>query len=426
MSKYPSYDEMKDSGIEWLGEIPEHWGMVKLKYITSCLDNRRIPLNSSERSEMQGEYPYYGANGIVDWVNDFIFDEKIILLGEDGAPFKEFGKEVAFLINEKCWVNNHAHILKADGINPIFLTYSLNCVNYNPYLSGSTRYKLTQNDMKKINIAFPPLKEQQAIADFLDRETGRIEELIEKKEKLIELLEEKRQSTINQAVTKGLDSDVEMKDSGVEWLGDIPEHWSMVKLRRIISKFVDYRGRTPTKTKSGIPLITARNINDGKLNHEISPEYISKEDYKEWMVRGFPEVGDVLLTTEAPLGEVAQVKNPHIALAQRIILFKSNEVYIIDNYLKYHFLSRFGQSELLSNATGSTARGIKASRLKATRILIPSLEEQEEIADYLDQETNRIDNLIDKTKEQIANLKEYKQALISNAVTGKIKVTEEL
>jgi len=207
------------------------------------------------------------------------------------------------------------------------------------------------------------------------------------------------------------------KDTGVDWLGEIPAHWRLHQLRRVIEKFVDYRGATPEKVPNGIPLITAKNIKKGIIDFELSQEFIKEEDYNSWMVRGFPEFGDVLVTTEAPLGESAQIIDQEIALAQRIILLKANKNHISNDYLKYYFVSDFGCGELWSRATGSTAIGIKASRLKETLITAPPLKEQKTITSYIDRETAYIDTLISKKECLITLLQEKRAALISHAVT---------
>jgi type I restriction enzyme S subunit len=228
MSKYRRYERYKDSGVEWIGEIPEHWEVSKLKYLTYCLDGKRIPLSSEQRGEMQGDIPYWGANCIIDYVNDWLIDGEVVLLGEDGAPFFDKYKDVAFYSNEKIWPNNHVHVLRAlQSINAKLLTYILNTVDYSNYIKGSTRDKLTQSEMKNIFIQLPPVKEQKAIANFLDQKTAEIDALIADKEKLIQLLQEKRQAIITEAVTKGLNPNVRLKDSGIEWIGEIPEHWGI-------------------------------------------------------------------------------------------------------------------------------------------------------------------------------------------------------
>ena len=274
-------------------------------------------------------------------------------------------------------------------------------------------------------VLLPSENEQCAIAAFLDRKTAHIDALIAKKERQIELLQEKRAALISHAVTKGLDPDVPMKDSGVEWLGEIPAHWEIAQLRRVVAKFVDYRGHTPEKVESGVPLITARNIKNGHIDFSLSTEYMREDEYEDWMVRGWPEIGDVLITTEAPLGETAQVTDTRIALAQRIILLKVNISRMINEYLKYHFLSAFGQGELWSRATGSTAIGIRADRFKDSLVAVPPLEEQEEIVHLLNNKITVLERPLQKIEQSIERLREYRTALISAAVTGKIDVRDE-
>jgi len=194
--------KMKDSGIEWLGEIPEGWTVRRLKYVAQNFDNVRVPLSAEERGQVEGSCPYYGATGIIDYVNDYLFDGEYLLIGEDGAPFFSENEDVAFIAKGKFWVNNHAHILKTYENSDIrFIMHSLNCVDYKEYITGSTRDKLTQSDLSCIVIPLPPLLEQQAIANFLDQKTVRIDELIKKNERLIELLKEYRQALISNVVT---------------------------------------------------------------------------------------------------------------------------------------------------------------------------------------------------------------------------------
>ncbi len=197
---------MKYSGVHWLGGIPAHWEIKRLKHITTCLDGRRVPLNSEQRSEMQGEYPYWGANSIVDRIDRWLFDEDLVLLGEDGAPFFDPTRAVAFSVSGKIWVNNHAHILRpSQGINSRFLAEALNTVDYRAFIDGSTRDKLTQGDMNHIPIQHPPFPEQLSIAAFLDRETTRLDTLASKARYHIEKLREYRTALISAAVTGKID-----------------------------------------------------------------------------------------------------------------------------------------------------------------------------------------------------------------------------
>jgi len=193
---------MKDSGVEWLGEIPAHWEIAPLKYLTTCLDGKRIPLNVEDRAGRQGPYPYWGANGVVDHIDDWLFDEELVLLGEDGAPFFDSYKDVAFVVRGKIWVNNHIHVLRPrTSANPSFLAQCLNVVNYGLFIEGSTRDKLTQGKMNDIPIQCPPPDEQHAIAAFLDRETERFDALVNKVQESITRLREYRTALISAAVT---------------------------------------------------------------------------------------------------------------------------------------------------------------------------------------------------------------------------------
>ena len=157
---YPNY---RHSGVEWLGEVPEYWGITRLSRVITCLDGRRIPLNAEQRADLQGLYPYWGANGIVDHLDDWLFDEPLVLLGEDGAPFFARNKIVSFSVHGKIWVNNHAHVLRPTGVHQAFLTHLLNCTDYASFIDGSTRDKLTQNDMNAIPVLLPPISEQHSI-----------------------------------------------------------------------------------------------------------------------------------------------------------------------------------------------------------------------------------------------------------------------
>lgn len=209
----------------------------------------------------------------------------------------------------------------------------------------------------------------------------------------------------------------EYKDSGVEWLGKIPLHWNAAGLTKYLSSLVDYRGKTPEKTKDGVFLVTAKNIKNGVIDYSLSQEFVGEEQYDEIMRRGKPEIGDVLLTTEAPLGEVANVDNVGIALAQRVIKMQGKKG-ILDNYfLKYWIMSAGFQQNLSSLCTGSTALGIKASKLCLLRVVLPSVEEQRSIARFLDYKTAQIDALIAKKEALLEKLAEKRTALISQAVT---------
>lgn len=210
------------------------------------------------------------------------------------------------------------------------------------------------------------------------------------------------------------------KDSGVEWLGDVPEHWEVSFLVKSLSLLVDYRGRTPKKVdidEGGILLVTARNIKKGLIDYSLSEEFVDIEDVQSLLNRGKPELGDVLFTTEAPLGEGANVDWLDVAFAQRIIKFRGKNK-ILDNYfMKYWLMSSTCQYILYSNATGSTALGLKGSKVRLLNIFLPPLSEQKLIADYLDTKTAQIDHKIDLLSQKAKLYSNLKQSLINETVT---------
>jgi len=197
---------MKDSGVEWLGRVPAHWEVVALRYLADCCDGKRVPLNAGERAERPGTVPYWGANAIMGYVDQAIFDEELVLLGEDGAPFFDRTRPVAFRSLGPVWPNNHIHVLRPSSHqSALFLTHALNTTEYAQFIDGSTRDKLTQASMMSIPIAVPPLAEQIVIETFISKETGKLDELMKHATAAILLLQERRAALISAAVTGKID-----------------------------------------------------------------------------------------------------------------------------------------------------------------------------------------------------------------------------
>lgn len=269
----------------------------------------------------------------------------------------------------------------------------------------------------------PPVEGQQSIASYLDEKCALVGRIIEGKKKQIEILQEQRAAIINQAVTKGSDRNMEMKESGVEWIGKIPKKWEVRGLTKCLSSYADYRGKTPTKVDSGTFLVTARNIKHGFIDYEASQEYVLESEYTEIMGRGLPKKGDVLLTTEAPLGEVAQIDNENVALAQRVIKLRGKENFLSNEYLKFLLMSAKMQFGLYRLATGSTALGIKGSKLKQLYLFFPPYKDQILLVEHIKSKTGKVERRLAVIEESISLLNEYKISLIAHAVTGRVKVS---
>ena len=215
------------------------------------------------------------------------------------------------------------------------------------------------------------------------------------------------------------------KDSGVEWIGEVPKHWEVNFLVKVLSSLVDYRGRTTKKVnpdENGMFPVTARNIKKGCIDYSLSKEFVDIDDVQSLLNRGKPKIDDVLFATEAPLGEVANVDREDFALAQRIIKFRGKRNSLNNYFMKCWLLSSVFQNTLQRNATGSTALGLKGSKVRLLNIVHPKLPEQTAIAAYLDTKTAHIDRIIETINTQIEKLKELRKTLINDVVTGKIKV----
>lgn len=443
MPNYRPYPAYQPTNIDWLGNIPTHWRVSYLGF--ECSVKARLGWKGLKAEEYIDEgYVFLATPNIkdneIDFVNvnritkerydespEIMLEEGDVLVTKDGSTTGT--TNIIRYLPEPATVNSSIAVLRRkENLFSHYLyyfftsPYTQNVINR--VRGGMGVPHLFQADLRKFNILLPPKIEQQQIVAFLDRETAKIDQLIAKQQQLIELLKEKRQAVISHAVTKGLNPDVKMKASGVEWLGDVPEHWVVSGFKKYLESIVDYRGKTPTKVDDGIFLVTARNIKNGRIDYTCSQEYVLEDEYASIMSRGLPAIGEVLFTTEAPLGEVAQIDNTEIALAQRIIKFCGKKDTLQNDYLSFYMSSLQFQAGLNIYATGSTALGIKADRLGYLKHLIPPLDEQSKIVSHIKDKNEKFDALMMKAERQIELLRERRAALISAAVTGKIDVRE--
>lgn len=426
----PGYAEYRDSGLPWVGPIPEAWDVVPLLGVASERDEsnrgmvednllslsygrivrKDMTSNDGLLPESFETYQVVHPDDIVFRLTDLQNDKRSLRT----APVTEKGiiTSAYVVVVPRCINSRYfAYLLRSYDLTKVF--YSM---------GGGLRQSMKYDDVKRLPIIAPKPQEQAVIADFLDRETAKIDALIAEQETLLALLAEKRQATISHAVTRGLDPDVPMKDSGIAWLGEVPAHWSCGGLTRFIGPVVDYRGRTPTKVDEGVFLVTARNVRNGKIDYEASEEYVDAASAALLLARGAPETGDLLFTMEAPLGQVALIDRTDIALAQRIVKFRGKPHVLQNDYLMYWIMGSACQARLETLATGSTALGIKASKLGMIECLVPPIEEQREIVRFIETSIAAVDALNAHAESAIELLKERRSALIAAAVTGKIDV----
>ncbi|GEN82854.1 hypothetical protein SLU01_11660 [Sporosarcina luteola] len=414
-----------DEKTEKVNEIPSHWKVSKLKYLFDNLDYKRIPLSSEERGNMVNrKYDYYGASGVIDRVEDYLFDEPLILIGEDGANLYSRSTPLAFVAEGKYWVNNHAHILRPKNGNLYFWANLLESIDYSIYITGSAQPKLTQDALANIQLPVPPLVEQETIWSYLEQKLSNLDHLINSKQDLIVLIEEKRQAIIKEAVTKGLNANVKMKGSGVEWIDQMPVNWKRGKL----SYFSKVRsGGTPDKNNEAY-------WNDGNINWmssgEINKEFVSKVNNKITF-EGFNNSNATMLpvnTVMMALNGQGKTKGKVAVLEivttcnQSLAGFITDESRLHYLFLYYYLKSKYRE---LRGLVGDGLRdGLTIGLIKSLQIPLPPIKEQKEIASVLKKQDEEFNELIKKVSESIEKLKEYRQSLIYEAVTGKIDVRD--
>lgn len=269
----------------------------------------------------------------------------------------------------------------------------------------------------------PPLPIQRRIANFLDQETERIDALIDKKRRLIDLLEEKRTATITHAVTKGLNPAVPTKDSGIPWIGETPEHWDRCRLKHALTRLIDTEHKTVHFVENGDYLVVrTSDVRSGRLLVEQARR-TDKDGYREWTRRGRPEPGDVMLAREAPAGEACLVPpDTPLCLGQRMVLITPDPGRLLDQFLVYSIYSEAVKVFIMLASQGSTVVHLNMADIPEIPLALPDVTEQRRIISYLGDQVQRSENLVELLARQLSLLSEYREALITAAVTGEIDV----
>jgi type I restriction enzyme S subunit len=446
--KWKPYPAYKDSGVEWLGEIPVHWEVTSIKKLArpgyqTFTDGDWIeaPYITQEGIRLLqtgnvgiGEYKEQGFRYISEETfNTFGCTEVLpgdVLICRLADPV---GRAcIAPEIGVRMITSVDVCILKLhDNIDSHFVIYFLSSPQYLTWMQalcrGGTRDRVSRSMLGAIEFPILPFREQSAIASFLDHETARINTLVAKKERLIELLQEKRAALISQAVTKGLDPTVPMKDSGVEWLGEIPAHWEVKRLK-FVATF--YGGGTPSKEKldfwSGdIPWVSPKDMKT-EIVYDTE-DHITKEAIESSSTR-LVQPGAVLIVVRSG---ILRHMIPVATNIRPVAINQDMKAIVLDSFIKPEYFAsviRGHQNALLVEwrKEGATVESIEHELFVNTPCPIPPLSEQAAIIAHLNDETAKIDALISRIQEVIEKLKEYSSAIISAAVTGKIDVRGEI
>ena len=442
--RFRRYPEYRESGVDWLREIPAHWQMKRLKAIAA------VQLSNVDKHSEEGQVPVKLCNYVDVYYNDVITAE-LDFMNATATPdqIRRFGLRVGDVLitkDSESWTDiavpavvaedlpdvlcgyHLAHIRPAAGLDGRFLARQFAAIGardqFHVAANGITRFGLGSGAICGSLFAVPPMDEQRAIAAFLDRETAKIDALVARKERLIELLQEKRTTLITRAVTRGLDPNVPMKDSGVEWLGEIPAHWDVKRVKWVARM---ESGHTPDKkvdaywTNGDVPWVS---LNDTR--HLKEHDYINDTEYytndlglRNSSARLLPP-RSVVFSRDATIGLCA-ITERAMAVSQHFIAWICSED-VIPEYLLRVFDAMQGELERLT--MGATLRTIGMPDVSTLTTPVPPAAEQEQVVDYIQKERLHLDLLIVRVQEAIDRLKEFRTAVISAAVTGRIDVQE--
>ena len=430
MAKFKRYDSYKNSGIEWLGEIPSHWEILKTKYVHKSikfLNTNRICDNvlsltlrgvvNNNIDNPEGLVPKDYATYQIFEKNDLVFK----LIDLENISTSRVG-----IVHEK-GIMSSAYIRLKIGKRSIpkfayYYYYSLYINNVYNNIGCGVRSTLNPTDLLNIKIPLPPKDEQEKIALYLDEKIAKIDASISGKEKFIELLKEQKQIIINDAVTKGLNKNAKFKNSGVEWLGEIPSHWEVVRLG---SLGIFSKGNGISRNElvaDGIPAILYGDIYT-KYNYQAIEikNFISTETSLKAVKIS---ENDILLTgsgeTKDDIGKCVVFKGKKAFAGGDIIIFKQDKNN--STFLAYSLNSSYSIIQKTIMAKGEIIVHIYSSMLKELLLPLPPKSEQEKIVEYIENKISKIDKLLNLEQECIKSLKEYKASLIDSVVTGKVKV----
>lgn len=431
IGKYSSY---KDSGVEWVGIIPQHWNIKPIRAVFQ----ERNEKNTGPKTDFilsvtrdRGVIPYDEKGNIgnnksedierykVVYPNDLVINKMNVIIGSLGLSKYHGALSQVYIVlqprTDEFSINYYSYLFSNESFYKSLIRYCTGIMEL--------RESLNKEEFKKLPLPLPPIEEQTAIADFLDRKTAQIDKAIAQKEKLIELLKERRQILIHKAVTRGLDPNVQMKDSGVEWIGEIPEHWEVKRLKHISNLITSGpRGWSNFFSDDGAYFLQSGNLNETLGIDLENAVRVSPKSGAEG-IRTRLKDGDVLVVvTGAKTGKVAisKIGSNEVYINQHLCLVRLNSD-VNSDFISIMLHSKIGRAYFDLQQYG-LKEGLGLDDVKNAQVVLPSIEEQTHIVTYIEAITAKITQGISLKSKEIRKLKEYKATLINAAVTGKIKV----
>lgn len=405
--------KMKDSGIEWIGEIPEGWETQKLKYYATVTSGEIL---SRDEYDFSGDIPVIGSNGKIGTTYKSNNHSEVITTGRVGTI------GTAQIVQD-AWITDNALIIKSHSINRPFLTYVIPNFDFKFMLSGTAQPLITATKLKNQYIPVPSSEVQDKLVQYLNTQIFNLSHLISQACSSIELYKKLKQAVITQAVTKGVRGERAMKDSGVEWIGEIPKEWGRTKIKMIASFFNgDRTSRYPQPTDfvdDGIAFLTSRNI-DGDEVDLSETKYITKSKYNS-LSGAKIQIDDIIFCLRGSVGKCAINRTLSCGtVASSLATIRPKDIH--PKYLLYFLLSNVASIQTAVFMNGTCAANLSAENVANYYITLPRSTEQKEIADYLDAKCAEIDGLIAKKEQLVKELESYKKSLIYEVVTGKREV----
>ena len=350
--------------------LPDGWQWVTLDSVAECLDNLRSPVNAAERAKRLSKIPYYGATGQVGWIDDFLTDEQLVLLGEDGAPFLDMFKDKAYIIEGKAWVNNHAHILRSrfGSVGNKFLCHYLNAFDFSDYVNGTTRLKLTQAKMKKIPIPLPPFDEQQRIVALLDEVFAKLDEAKALAQSVVDGSELRRTAILHKAFTGELTK---------LWRDEHETTLDSWKKKFLSDALISSKQKTNDFVSSDLKYVGLENMekNGGRISFQTADEIRS--------TKNIFRIGDLLYGKLRPYLNKHGVAKFDGVCSTDILVFKANEQAEIEFINYFLSLPKFIEYAV-ANSKGINLPRVSEKIILRTEIFLPPLQEQKEIIRLLD------------------------------------------
>ena len=417
---FPRYPIYKDSGVEWLGEVPGHWEVVQFKQFVDIQNG-----SDHKHVEQDEGYPVFGSGGVFTHASDYLYDGESVLLGRKGTIDKPLH------VTGRFWTVDTMYWTK---INPTtsgrFIFYSALTIPFDYYSTNTALPSMTKAALNSHQVTRPPLIEQTQIAAFLDRETAKIDGLVAEQRRLMALLKEKRQAVISHAVTQGLNPHAPMKPSGVEWLGVVPAHWEVKKVKHLVASFEQGWSPQcegfPVETEEEWGVLKVGCVNGGKFKPEENKTLpLDLEPIPNLSIAA----GDLLVSranTRELVGSAAVAERDfsNLLLCDKLYRIRFTHGVCSSELVALYLGTAMarGQIELTATGASSSMVNIGQSTILELALAVPELQEQQLVVEYVNQKTGQLDTLITESQHAITLLQERRTALISAAVTGQIDV----